>query len=110
MHRSFQALFTYFNHANIQLPKWLDKTIGLVFVSPDMHKFHHHHKRPWTDMNFANSFSIWDRLFGTLVYDDVTAIRYGIDTLDSTLDEDVLFQLTLPFNTSIKVSVPENTQ
>jgi sterol desaturase/sphingolipid hydroxylase (fatty acid hydroxylase superfamily) len=110
MHRSFQALFTYFNHANIQLPKWLDKTIGLVFVSPDMHKFHHHHKRPWTDMNFANSFSIWDRLFGTLVYDDVTAIRYGIDTLDSALDEDVLFQLTLPFNTSIKVSVPENTQ
>jgi sterol desaturase/sphingolipid hydroxylase (fatty acid hydroxylase superfamily) len=110
MHRSFQALFTYFNHANIQLPKWLDKTIGLVFVSPDMHKFHHHHKRPWTDMNFANSFSIWDRLFGTLVYDDVTAIRYGIDTLDSALDEDVLFQLTLPFNPSIKVSVPENTQ
>jgi sterol desaturase/sphingolipid hydroxylase (fatty acid hydroxylase superfamily) len=109
MHRSFQALFTYFNHANIQLPKWLDKTIGLVFVSPDMHKFHHHHKRPWTDMNFANSFSIWDRLFGTLVYDDVTAIRYGIDTLDSALDEDVLFQLTLPFNPSIKVSVPENT-
>jgi sterol desaturase/sphingolipid hydroxylase (fatty acid hydroxylase superfamily) len=110
MHRSFQALFTYFNHANIQLPKWLDKTIGLVFVSPDMHKFHHHHKRPWTDMNFANSFSIWDRLFGTLVYDDVTAIRYGIDTLDSALDEDVLFQLTLPFNPSIKVSLPENTQ
>jgi sterol desaturase/sphingolipid hydroxylase (fatty acid hydroxylase superfamily) len=110
MHRSFQALFTYFNHANIQLPKWLDKTIGLVFVSPDMHKFHHHYKRPWTDMNFANSFSIWDRLFGTLVYDDVTAIRYGIDTLDSTLDEDVLFQLTLPFNPLIKVSVPENAQ
>jgi len=42
MQRSFQALFTYFNHANIQLPKWLDKAIALVFVSPDMHKIHHH--------------------------------------------------------------------
>ena len=53
-------------------------------------------------------FSIWDRLFGTLVYDDVTTIKYGIDTLYSKLDEDILFQLTLPFKTSIQVSVPEN--
>jgi sterol desaturase/sphingolipid hydroxylase (fatty acid hydroxylase superfamily) len=107
MHRSFQALFTYFNHANIKLPKWLDRTIGLVFVSPDMHKFHHHYKRPWTDMNFANSFSIWDRLFGTLVYDDVKKIRYGIDTLDDSLDENVGFQMKVPFDLSVKVTQPE---
>lgn len=107
MHRSFQALFTYFNHANIQLPKWLDRTIGLVFVSPDMHKFHHHYKRPWTDMNFANSFSIWDRVFGTLVYDDTKKIRYGIDTLDDSLDENVAFQLKVPFDHSIQVTRPE---
>ena len=107
MHRSFQALFTYFNHANIQLPKWLDRTIGLVFVSPDMHKFHHHYKRPWTDMNFANSFSIWDRVFGTLVYDDTKRIRYGIDTLDDSLDENVAFQLKVPFDHRIQVTRPE---
>ncbi len=107
MHRSFQALFTYFNHANISLPKWLDRAIGLVFVSPDMHKFHHHHKRPWTDMNFANSFSIWDRVFGTLVYDDTKKIRYGIDTLDDSLDENVGFQLKVPFDLSVQVTRPE---
>lgn len=106
MQRSFQALFTYFNHANIQLPKWLDKTIALVFVSPDMHKFHHHHKRPWTDMNFANIFSLWDRLFGTLVYDETSKIRYGIDTLDDSHDENVAFQLMVPFNHNIQVSIP----
>lgn len=107
MHRSFQALFTYFNHANISLPRWLDKTIGWVFVSPDMHKFHHHYKRPWTDMNFANSFSIWDRVFGTLVYDDPKKIRYGIDTLDDSLDENVGFQLKVPFDHKIQVTRPE---
>jgi sterol desaturase/sphingolipid hydroxylase (fatty acid hydroxylase superfamily) len=107
MHRSFQALFTYFNHANIQLPKWLDRTIGLVFVSPDMHKFHHHYKRPWTDMNFANSFSIWDRVFGTLVYDDTKKIRYGIDTLDDSLDENIGFQMKVPFDLSVQVTQPE---
>ena len=107
MHRSFQALFTYFNHANISLPKWLDKTIGLVFVSPDMHKFHHHHQRPWTDSNFANSFSIWDRLFGTLVYDDMDKIKYGIDTLDESMDENIGYQMKLPFDYSIKVTMPK---
>ncbi|MFN4286217.1 MAG: sterol desaturase family protein [Lacibacter sp.] len=107
MHRSFQALFTYFNHANIQLPKWLDRAIGLVFVSPDMHKFHHHYKRPWTDMNFANSFSLWDRLFGTLVYDDTQKIRYGIDTLDDALDENIAFQLKVPFDYRVEVTRPE---
>lgn len=106
MQRSFQALFTYFNHANIQLPKWLDKTIALVFVSPDMHKFHHHHKRPWTDMNFANIFSLWDRLFGTLVYEETSKIRYGIDTLDDSQDENIAFQLKVPFNHNIQVSIP----
>lgn len=110
MHRSFQALFTYFNHANIQLPKWLDRTIGLVFVSPDMHKFHHHYKRPWTDMNFANSFSIWDRVFGTLVYDDTKKIRYGIDTLDDSLDENIGFQMKVPFDLSVQVTQPEEEQ
>lgn len=34
IHRSFQALFTYFNHANISLPKWLDRIISLIFCIP----------------------------------------------------------------------------
>lgn len=107
LHRSFQALFTYFNHANIKLPKWLDRLLVLVFVTPDMHKFHHHHKRPWTDMNYANSFSLWDRLFGTLVYDDTKKIRYGIDTLEDKYANDVGYQLRIPFDKKIQVTRPE---
>lgn len=110
MHRSFQALFTYFNHANIALPLWLDKLISIVFVSPNMHKFHHHYQRPWTDKNYANSFAIWDRLFGTFVYDDPKKIRYGIDTLADELDENVGYQLKVPFDHSIIVSYPEQDQ
>ena len=86
---------------------WLDKTIRLLLVSPDMHKFHHHHQRPWTDINFANSFSIWDRLFGTLVYDDIIKIKYGINILDECMDENIGYQIKLPFDCSIKVTMPE---
>ena len=57
-------------------------------------------------MNFANSFSVWDRLFGTLVYSDTNKIQYGIDTLDGRLDENISFQMKVPFDYSVQVSRP----
>ena len=54
---------------------------SLVFVTPNFHKVHHHHVQPLTDTNYGNIFSIWDRLFGTAVdVDDLSTLRYGIDT------------------------------
>ena len=69
-------------HANIKLPGKLDRILSYVFVTPDMHKFHHHYRAPWTDSNFGNVFSIWDRMFGTLVYADTSDIRYGLDVMN----------------------------
>lgn len=101
-YRIATVFFTYFTHANINIPKWLDKPISFLFVTPNVHKFHHHFERPWTDTNFGNIFSIWDRIFGTFVYDDPKKIKYGLDVLDDKNDEDVMFQLKIPFNKSIK--------
>ena len=67
-----------------------------------MHKFHHHHELPWTDNNFGNVLSIWDHIFGTFVYGDPTKIVYGLDTSNHTDDEDVVFQLGIPFNKDVK--------
>jgi len=101
-YRFATVFFTYVTHANINPPLWLDKTLSLVFITPNIHKFHHHYKRPWTDSNFGNIFSIWDRIFGTLVYDDPKKIKYGVDTLEDESDEDIAFQFKMPFNKSIK--------
>ncbi|MCU0325088.1 MAG: sterol desaturase family protein [Spirosomaceae bacterium] len=65
MYQAFSVLLSQFNHANIVIPKWLDNAISWVIVSPDMHKVHHHYVLPYTDSNYGNIFSIWDRLFGT---------------------------------------------
>jgi len=100
-YRICTILFTYWTHANIVIPTWIDKTLNLVFVTPNMHKFHHHFERPWTDSNFGNIFSLWDRAFGTLVYDDPLKVRYGVDVLDDHLSEDVLYQLKVPFDKSV---------
>lgn len=102
LYRICTVFFTYFTHANFNFPGWLDKPLSYVFVTPNMHKFHHHYQRPWTDTNYGNIFSIWDRLFGTFVYDDHRKIRYGLDVLDDEKDEDVLYQLRIPFDKSVK--------
>lgn len=94
--------FTYLTHANINMPVKLDKALSYVFITPNMHKFHHHFERPWTDTNFGNIFSIWDRIFGTFVYDDTKKIKYGLDVLDGKLDEDVVYQFKVPFDKTIK--------
>lgn len=100
-YRILTILFTYFNHANLRLPVWLDKSLSYIIVSPNMHKFHHHYQLPWTDSNYGNMFSIWDRLFGTFVYGDFKKIQYGIEIADHIQDENIWVQLGLPFNKNV---------
>lgn len=100
-YRIVTIFFTYWTHADIALPAKIDKTISYIFVTPVMHKFHHHYEMPWTDTNFGNVFSIWDRLFGTFVYDDPTKIIYGLDLVDSKKDNDLKYQLRLPFDKKV---------
>lgn len=102
MYQSLSAVLSQFNHANIRLPLWLDKAISWIIVSPDMHKVHHHYVRPQTDSNYGNIFSIWDRLFGTFNYTPVEQLRYGLDVLDDRTDEDLSYQLKIPFDRSVK--------
>ena len=101
-YRIVTIFFAYFTHANINLPPALDKSLSLIIVSPAMHKFHHHHERPWTDSNFGNIFSFWDRIFGTFVYGDPAKVKYGLDILDSEKDENIGYQFKLPFNKDIQ--------
>ncbi len=102
MYRIITVFCTYFTHANLKIPSKLDKAISWVFISPNMHKFHHHFERPWTDSNYGNIFSFWDRIFGTFVYQDTSDIKYGLDVLDSNRSEDLKRQLMIPFDKSIK--------
>ena len=66
MYQSLSVIASQFNHANIQISNKVDKLLSYIIVSPNMHKVHHHFELPYTDSNYGNIFSIWDRLFGTL--------------------------------------------
>jgi sterol desaturase/sphingolipid hydroxylase (fatty acid hydroxylase superfamily) len=98
VYRVITIFFTCLTHANVAMPRWSDGTLCLVFVTPNMHKFHHHFERPWTDTNYGGILSIWDRIFGTLVYGDPLEVEYGVDVADPERDEDVVHQMVLPFD------------
>lgn len=58
-------LSSLFQHSNLRLPEWLERPLSRVLVTPSHHWVHHHAVRADTDSNYANTFSVWDRLFGT---------------------------------------------
>ncbi len=79
LYQSISLVATQFTHANIKLPKKVDRLISYVLVSPDMHKTHHHYRLPYTDANYGNIFSLWDHLFGTYLPFDREKLVYGVD-------------------------------
>jgi len=46
--------------------------------------------------------SVWDRLFGTFVYGDVSKVVYGVDIADHKDDQNLWVQLGMPFDRSVK--------
>ncbi|MFC6096730.1 sterol desaturase family protein [Flavobacterium qiangtangense] len=98
LYQSMSVVFSQFNHANISLPEKLDKIISYFIVSPNMHKVHHHYMLPYTDSNYGNIFSIWDRLFGTFTSLPKENIIYGVDTHMKTAENNQLSNLIqIPF-------------
>ena len=75
-----QVFTTMFAHINYRLPEKLNTLIGFVFITPNLHQVHHHHKRPYTDSNYGDVLSIWDRMFGTLKKLPADDLVFGVDT------------------------------
>jgi len=108
MYQTLSVVATQFTHANIKLPKKLDDFLSYIIVSPDMHKVHHHYTLPYTDSNYGNIFSIWDRIFGTFMKLSKEKIIYGIDTHMNPEDNNRLNNLLkTPFQ---KQRTPKNIQ
>lgn len=81
LYQSLSVLFAHLTHANLRIPETIDRWFSYVWVTPNMHKVHHHFRQPYTDSNYGNIFSIWDRVFGTFSsVGKATKLRYGINT------------------------------
>ncbi|MEO5591453.1 MAG: sterol desaturase, partial [Chitinophagaceae bacterium] len=56
----------------------------------------------FTDSNYSNIFSLWDRLFGTFQYTDPKTLRYGLDVLEDGKDEKLGYLFKIPFDKNVK--------
>lgn len=54
-----------FNHANVRIPKKVDRILRWLIVTPDMHRVHHSIIPSETNSNFGFNLPWWDHLFGT---------------------------------------------
>ncbi len=99
LYQSLSVLFAHLTHANITMPVKVDRALSYVFVTPLMHKVHHHYTQPLTDTNYGNIFAVWDRMFGTFAtVKDTGELTYGIDThMDPEENESLGNLLKIPF-------------
>ncbi|MDX1739435.1 MAG: sterol desaturase family protein, partial [Alphaproteobacteria bacterium] len=58
-------LSSVFQHSNIRLSDKVDGVLSWLIVTPNWHWLHHHAVREDTDSRYANTLTIWDRLFGS---------------------------------------------
>jgi len=93
LYQSMSLIATQFSHANIKLPKKVDHALSYFLVSPDMHKVHHHYVLPYTDSNYGNIFSIWDRILGTYMELDREKIVYGVDVFPDEVENGKIWSL-----------------
>ena len=56
-----------FNHANIGIPRPVDRVLRWIVVTPDMHRVHHSVDPRETNSNYGFNLPWWDRLLGTYV-------------------------------------------
>lgn len=74
-----QTFSTLFAHINYRLPGKVDSVISLLFITPNLHQVHHHYKQPYTDSNYGDVLSIWDRIFCTFKRLPAKSLVFGVD-------------------------------
>ena len=97
-----------FNHANIRMPGWLERILGIVVITPRQHRVHHamgnpepaHRMRADVMQNYGFSINLWDRLAGCFRAEPtggITSARYGLMHWRDAAEQSPLALLRQPF-------------
>lgn len=93
------VLQDFFTHANVTLPRTVDRFLRPLIITPGMHRIHHSEAIDEQNTNFGTIFSIWDRLFGTYraALSAGDHARYGVTEFANGSNFHFLDLLLLPF-------------
>jgi sterol desaturase/sphingolipid hydroxylase (fatty acid hydroxylase superfamily) len=102
-----QTVTTLFAHMNYRLPKKVDRIIGFVFITPNLHHVHHHYQQPYTDSNYGDVLSIWDRMFGTFQKFPDENLIFGVDShMQQNKKTNFKSLIKIPFEKYKKIKTP----
>lgn len=96
---AWQRLFfvaVLFHHANLRLPRALERLLQPLLVTPRMHAIHHAPTSIDTNSNWSSGLSIWDRLHGTLRLGEPPE-GTGVPVYSNSADARLGTALRLPF-------------
>ena len=94
------AFQSFFSHANVSLPQWVDKPLRGVFVTPNMHRIHHSEEMQEQFKNLGDIFPWWDQMFGTYAATPAAGeegIVTGLKGFQNEQSLDIAFMLAQPF-------------
>ena len=97
----------FLEHSNIKFPAWLDRTLGLLFTTPNIHKVHHEQDQYYTDSNYSDIFILWDRIFGTFKYKPPSEINFGLREFEDDRKQTFWYLIRSPFMNFRRVSSEE---
>jgi sterol desaturase/sphingolipid hydroxylase (fatty acid hydroxylase superfamily) len=89
-----------FSHGNVRLPYWLDRSLRLLLVTPEMHRVHHSTNPVETNSNFGFNVPWWDYLLGTYRAQPSQGhegMTIGLSQFRDHRVEQLRWMLTLPF-------------
>lgn len=87
-------------HTSFRLNARSARVLGWVLITPNLHHVHHHARLPYTNSNYGDVFSIWDRLFRTFRNLSEADTEAGLDTHPSAGSDHGFRQaLAMPFVT-----------
>jgi sterol desaturase/sphingolipid hydroxylase (fatty acid hydroxylase superfamily) len=93
-------LQTFFSHANANPPLWMERLIGMLVVTPRMHRVHHSEEMREQNANLGEVFPWWDRMFGTYLERPAAGfdqMRFGLEGSQNSASAGLLFMLSQPF-------------
>lgn len=96
-------LSAQFHHSSMRIPWGFEKKWWLLFVPPSMHRIHHSVRMKERDSNYGTIFSIWDRIFGTMVSDtDQDLIKIGVGGHFKEEKLNLQHLLVMPFTSRVR--------
>jgi sterol desaturase/sphingolipid hydroxylase (fatty acid hydroxylase superfamily) len=99
-------------HANVRLPARLDAALGLLLMTPGLHRTHHASTPEHYNSNFGAALTVWDRCFQTLAppLPEQNPPSFGVAPFQASRSAGPHWALLMPFVIRSQREGPRETQ